>query len=131
MGSGLHRTGTSNVGALKAVGRDRPPPDELAHLRRKLQETAHPCGCKSGAALSLLAILAWPVWIWASGPPHAPLGIALALLAYPVVVLIAGFAGKLAGILTGRWRHRRLRRRLAKRRVRSPAPALAHPLGER
>lgn len=122
---------TQNVANAAPPGHELRPPDELARLRRKLRETAHPCGCKSGAALSLLAILAWPAWTWSSGPPQTPLGIGLAVLAYPVVVLVAGFAGKLAGIITGRLRHQRLRRRLAKRLAPAPAHALAHPLGER
>jgi hypothetical protein len=119
---------TQNAADAAPPAHELLPPDEFAHLRRKLQETAHPCGCKSGAALSLLAIVAWPVWTLTSGPPHTPLGIVLALLAYPMVVLVAGFAGKLAGILTGGWRHRRLRRRLAQHSALSPALAAA---GER
>jgi hypothetical protein len=51
----------------------------------------------------------------ASGPPRSRLGIGVALVAYPLVVIAAALVGKAAGIMVGRWRHRRLRRQLSHR----------------
>jgi hypothetical protein len=92
--------------------------------RTREQDLTRPCGCKSGAALSIAALVGWPAWQLASGPPHTPLGIALAFIAYPLVVVGAGVLGKLGGILVGRERHRRLRRQLARR------PAVRIPTAE-
>lgn len=82
-------------------------------LRRRLDATARPCGCRSGAALSLMAIVAFPAWALAAGAPSTVARIALLLAVYPVVVVAAGVVGKLAGIAVGRARHARLRRILA------------------
>jgi hypothetical protein len=90
-------------------------PAEVARLRRGLRETERPCGCKSGAALTLAALAAWPTWTLATGPPQTPGGVVRAVLAYPLVIVAAALAGKVTGIAFGRWRHRRLQRRLAQR----------------
>jgi hypothetical protein len=90
-------------------------PSEAARWRAQLQRTARPCGCKSGAALSLLALLAWPLAVVLAGPPRGLSGIGLAILLYLPFVIAAGLLGKLAGILVVRARHRRLRRRLDRR----------------
>lgn len=92
-------------------------PAEAADWRRRLKETAHPCGCKSGAALALVALIAWPLRFILVGPPLTPLGLGLAIVGYAFVVVAAGLVGKVAGIVVGRWRHRRLRERLARRLV--------------
>lgn len=86
---------------------------EVQELDRQLKKTVNPCGCKSGAALSLAALIAWPAWIITSSMPREPLGWALAILAYVPVVVVAGVIGKVAGIAVGRWRHRYLLRKLA------------------
>lgn len=100
---------------LAATALDRLTAVEAADWRRRLERTARPCGCKSGAALSIVALVGWPLWRLLSGLPQDALAIGLAIVAYPAVVVAAGIAGKLAGILVGRWRHRRLRRRLLRR----------------
>lgn len=88
---------------------------KAARLDRQLKKTANPCGCKSGAALSLAALVVWPAWIITSAMPREPLDWAVAILAYVPVVVVAGIIGKVAGIAVGRWRHRYLRRKLAER----------------
>jgi hypothetical protein len=65
--------------------------------------------------LTLAALIGWPASSVASGIPHAPIEIATALLTYAAVVIGSGTVGKFAGIVVGRFRHRRLRRQLAKR----------------
>lgn len=85
---------------------------QIAELRLLVTRTAHPCGCKSGAAMVLIAMVGWPVWRVSSGAPDGVLGIAGAVLAWMGVVIAAGTFGKLSGIAAGRCRHRHLRRRL-------------------
>jgi hypothetical protein len=87
-------------------------PAEASEWVRRLERTAKPCGCKSGAALMLVAVVSWPAWVIASGIPRSPAGIAEALAAYFGLVAGSAVVGKLAGILAGRVRHRRLQRRL-------------------
>jgi hypothetical protein len=90
---------------------------EAAQWRDRLAATEHPCGCKSGALATLAALVGWPIWVVASGPPTAPLTVAKALATYTAVVIGAALVGKLAGIAAGRAHYRRLRRRLAHRLV--------------
>src|SRR6185437_6872876 len=97
-----------------SAGLDRLTPAEAARWRRRLHTTARPCGCKSGAAAALGALIFWPAWMLASGAPHTLFGWGTAIVAYPLLVVAAGVTGKVVGIATGRWRHRRLRRQLAK-----------------
>jgi hypothetical protein len=97
---------------LATLGLDRLAPAEAARWRRRLKKTARPCGCKSGAALSVAALAGWPAWILATHPPHTPFAAGLALAAYPFAIVAAGAIGKLAGIFVGRWRHRHVRRQL-------------------
>jgi membrane associated rhomboid family serine protease len=85
---------------------------EIDELRRLVDHTANPCGCKSGAVMVILGLVGWPVWRIASGAPGTVAGIAEALLAWVGVVVAAAVAGKLGGIAVGRWRHERLRRQL-------------------
>jgi hypothetical protein len=92
---------------------DQPPSSPTARLREQVQKTARPCGCKSGAALSALALVGWPVWMWLSPAVATLHGVLSAVAAYPVVIIAAGVVGKVAGIMIGRQRHRWLRRRLA------------------
>jgi hypothetical protein len=84
-----------------------------AKLREQVQKSARPCGCKSGATLSAVALVSWPMWMWLSTSVATPRDILTATAAYPVVIITAGVAGKVAGIVIGRQRHRRLRLRLA------------------
>ena len=90
-------------------------PDEAQEWRRRLKRTARPCGCKSGAAAVLAALVAWPVYVVGSGVPTAPVSVLWAVLSYVGVVIGAAIGGKLLGIAVGRRRHRRLRRQLARR----------------
>jgi hypothetical protein len=85
---------------------------EPERLRRRVQETAHPCGCRSGAMLSLAALVGWPVWTLATHLPGSVLGAVLAVPLYLAIVIGAGASGKIAGMAVGLRRHRRLRRRL-------------------
>ncbi len=86
--------------------------DDVDELRRQVVRTAKPCGCKSGAVMVLVALVAWPVWKVASGLPTSVAGVAEAVLVWAGVTVGAAMAGKLAGIAVGRARHRRLLRRL-------------------
>jgi hypothetical protein len=104
------------VSSVARLGPDRAQA-ETANLRRKLRETERPCGCKSGAALTLMALIGWPAWTLVTGPPQTFAGVALAIAAYPAVVLAAALVGKVAGIAVGRWRHRRLQRQLTRQLV--------------
>jgi hypothetical protein len=91
-------------------------PAEAERWARRLRATAHPCGCKSGAAASLFALVGWPVFFIVSGRfPHSILGALVAIVGYGAVVIAAGIAGKVAGIGVGRRRHRRLQRELRDR----------------
>jgi hypothetical protein len=111
-------TSASRLSAAPNLGLDHLAPAEAARWRRRLQETERPCGCKSGAALVLVALVAFPLWTFVvSGPPRTPLGVVLAVGIYAFVVVAAGVVGKVAGIVVGRWRHRHLRARLARRLV--------------
>lgn len=51
------------------------------------------------------ALVAWPVWVAATGLPHGPLRIVTALATYVGVVILSATVGKLAGILVGTLRH--------------------------
>src|SRR3954453_7928885 len=90
------------------------PDAERERLRRRYERTAHPCGCKSGAAMTLAAVVAWPAWVLATSPPDSVFSAVLAVPIYLAVVIGAGAAGKLAGIAVGRGPHRRLGGRLAR-----------------
>jgi hypothetical protein len=85
---------------------------EIDELRRLVDRTAKPCGCKSGAVMVTLGLVGWPVWRIASGAPSSFTGIAGALLAWVGFVFAAAVVGKLGGIAVGRWRHKYLRRQL-------------------
>ncbi|HST67190.1 MAG TPA: hypothetical protein VLM05_18580 [Mycobacteriales bacterium] len=115
---------TTGTGATTGTGvprrRVRPglaqlDPAEAARWRSRLDRTERPCGCKSGAAAMLAAFVAWPVWAVVHGVTPTPAGIAGPVLAYPVVVIGGALGGKVAGILTGRLRHRIALARLARR----------------
>jgi hypothetical protein len=81
----------------------------VTELRRRVNAAAHPCGCKSGAAMSTLALVGWPAWRITSEVPNTLVNIVLAVLAYAGVVVGAGVVGKLAGIAVGQARFRHLR----------------------
>jgi hypothetical protein len=91
---------------------NRLTPIEVQTWTRRLDATARPCGCKSGAALTLVALVSWPAWIVVSGLPRTALEVGAALVSYVLVVIAAAVAGKLVGIAVGRRRHSWLRRRL-------------------
>jgi hypothetical protein len=61
--------------------------------------------------MTLLALVAWPVWIVVSGIPRTPVHVAEAVLVYVAVVVGSAAAGKFAGIAVGQYRERRQRRR--------------------
>ena len=106
------------------------PDGERESLRRRYERTAHPCGCKSGAAMSLAAVVGWPAWILATSAPDSVMSAVLAVPVYLAVVIGAGAAGKLAGIAVGRGRHRRLGGRLARlAKPAAPATVSAHTEG--
>lgn len=90
---------------------------DVERLRAQLDKLARPCGCKSGAALTVLALVGWPTRVVAEGVPRTPLGLVAALVTYALVVLTAAIVGKVAGIAVGlvrrRWYQRRLRTRLS------------------
>src|SRR3954447_19571426 len=111
------------AGVMGEVERWLAAPDaERERLRRRYERTAHPCGCKSGAAMSLAAVVGWPASILATSPPDSVMSAVLAVPVYLAVVIGAGAGGKLAGMAFGHGRHRRLRRRLA-RLAKPAAPA--------
>jgi hypothetical protein len=64
----------------------------------KATSNAPACGCKSGAAFVVAALVAWPVWVALSGPPTTPADVVLSIATYAGVVVGAGVAGKVAGI---------------------------------
>ena len=90
-------------------------PVEASEWARRLKQTERTCGCKSGAVMMLGAIIGWPVWVIASGLPNGVLSIGTAVLTYIGVVVGSAVVGKLAGLATGRLRHRRLKRQFAQR----------------
>jgi hypothetical protein len=95
---------------------DRLDPAEAEEWERRLRATAHPCGCKSGAVASLVALFCWPLFVIVSSDlPRSFVGALGAVVVYGVVVIGAGVAGKVAGILVGRSKHRRVRQRLVHR----------------
>ena len=107
----------SRVGAYRTHERvDVLGSAEAADWNRRLRATAHPCGCKSGAAMSLVALVGWPVFVIVTGRfPRSILGAIAAIFIYGVVVIGAGMIGKVAGIVVGRLRHDRLRQQLLRR----------------
>jgi hypothetical protein len=96
---------------------------DVERLRAQLDKLARPCGCKSGAALTVLALVGWPIRVVTEGVPHTPLRLVAALVTYALVVLAAAIVGKVAGIVVGRVRRRWYRRRLSSR-LSIPAAAL-------
>jgi hypothetical protein len=86
--------------------------EEAAEWDRRLKKTARPCGCKSGAAASVVALVGWPVWVVLSGVPDTMLSFVGAVVLYGMVVIGAAVVGKIVGIVVGRRRHRRLQERL-------------------
>jgi hypothetical protein len=94
------------------LGEDILLASRVIELRRRVNAAAHPCGCKSGAAMSTLALVGWPAWRITSEVPKTVVNIVLAVLAYAGVVVGAGVVGKLAGIAVGRARFRHLRQAL-------------------
>lgn len=89
--------------------------EDIERLRERIEKLAKPCGCKSGAALTLLALIGWPIKVIAEGVPRTFLGVVAGLAIYPLVVFAAAIAGKLAGIVVGRVRRRWYQRRLYNR----------------
>lgn len=91
--------------------------EDLERLRERVDKLAKPCGCKSGAALTLLALIGWPVRVIAHGAPSTFVGILAVLVTYALVVFAAAIVGKGAGIAVGllrrRWYQRRLDHRLS------------------
>jgi hypothetical protein len=83
----------------------------MSRAARQHEPTTAPCGCKSGAAMTLLALVGWPLWIAVSGIPRTPVHVAEAALLYVAVVVGSAAAGKLAGIAVGQYRQRRRGRR--------------------
>lgn len=93
-------------------GNDTP---DIERLRAHLDKLASPCGCKSGAALTLVALVGWPVKALTDGVALTPRGLLTALATYVLVVLAAAIVGKVAGIVVGRLRRRWYQRRLTAR----------------
>jgi hypothetical protein len=91
------------------------PPTEAQRWQQSLDNTARPCGCKSGAVFSLSALTGSIVWWAVRGLPPDPVRVGIAVLGSLLVAIAAGLVGKLAGIVVGRQRHRSLQRRLAQR----------------
>ncbi len=52
----------------------------------------------------LVALVAWPVWVAATGLPRSVLGIATAAATYVGVVILSATVGKVVGILVGAMR---------------------------
>jgi len=100
---------------MSVPGLDRLEAAEAAEWARRLVRAGSVCGCKSGAALTLTALVGWPVWVVAAGVPREPLSVGAALAVYVLVVVGSGGVGKIAGIAVGKLRHRWLRRQLARR----------------
>lgn len=94
---------------------ERLPADEAADWRRRLRATERPCGCKAGAASTLVALVAVPVVIAGTDPPHTLWQWTLKVPVYLGAVLGAAVVGKLAGIAWGVGRHRRLQHALTRR----------------
>lgn len=90
-------------------------PAEASEWARRLKQSERTCGCKSGAIMMLVAVIGWPIWVIASGLPDGLLSIGAAVLTYIGVVVGSAVVGKLAGIATGRLRHRRQKRQFAQR----------------
>jgi len=110
VGERLRPTSGAAIGSLETLD-----PQEAAHWARRLERTAHPCGCKSGMAMSIAALVGWPAWILVSGPPQSPVAAIGAVVGYFLAVVVAGFLGKVVGIVVERRRNRDVRRRLAQR----------------
>jgi hypothetical protein len=106
---------TSTSTRLTVPGLERLDAAEAERWMLRLERTARPCGCKSGAGLTLAGLVGWPVWVIASVAPRSAGAVLGAVAAYPVVLVVCGVVGKVAGIAVGRRRHRRLRRRLERR----------------
>ena len=85
---------------------------EIERLRNRIQRLAKPCGCTSGAALMLFALVGWPVEVIAHGIPHTVWGGAAVVAEYFAIVLAAAVVGKGGGIIVGLLRRRRYQRRL-------------------
>jgi hypothetical protein len=100
---------------MQAPELDLLAPAEAEEWRRRLEHTARPCGCKTGAVASVTALGATVVWHTAGGLPSGLLQVGLAVLTSFLVVIAAGVAGKLAGIAIGRQHHWLVRWRLARR----------------
>lgn len=88
---------------------------DIERLRAHLDKLARPCGCKSGAALTILALIGWPIRVVTDGLPRTFLGIVAALATYALVIVAAAIVGKVAGIVVGRVRRRWYQRRLSGR----------------
>jgi len=99
-----------NLDAADSAGRDYP-----------LKRTQRPCGCKSGAALMLLAVIGWPVGVAISGLPRGWVSIAVALALYVAVVVGSAVVGKLGGIVAGRLLQRRVTRQFGRHLARHTA----------
>ena len=87
--------------------------EDIERLRERIDKLAKPCGCKSGAALTLLALIGWPVKVITDGVPRTFAGVVAVLATYPVGVFAAAIVGKVAGIVVGRIRRRWYQRRLS------------------
>jgi len=90
-------------------------PAEAASWSKWLNRTARPCGCKSGAAMTLAALVGWPAMFLLASGGRSAREIVVAVVTYPFVVLAGALAGKIAGIVAGRATHSWLRRRLQRR----------------
>lgn len=86
-----------------------------------LKRSQRPCGCKSGAALMLLAVIGWPVGVAVSGLPRGWVSIGVALALYVGVVVGSAVVGKAGGIVAGRLLQRRVRRQFERRLARHTA----------
>ncbi len=61
------------------------------------------CGCRESAIFALTALIVWPAWVAMSGSLSTDSLLPVAI-AYPFVVIGAGVAGKIAGMLWARYR---------------------------